>query len=123
MRQNRETIPGVDGQTIILDAWQSPESNIQTVMTFTDRADAETRRKALQKLETTLVVVVDPMEDQWQGVYVVGVFARMTMAVDSTWEVKADWVLLAEARKPDGFGQDDGDDNADGSEDPWSDDE
>ena len=123
MRQNNETVPGVDGQTIILDAWQSPESNIQTVMKFADRDSASTRRKAIQRLQTTLIVVVDPLEEQWQNVYVSGVFARIAEIADGTWEVKADWVLLADAKKPDGFGEEDGDDNADDNDDPWNDDD
>lgn len=103
LRQTSETVTGLDGQTRILDAWACRDASINTVMAFETKEDATARKLDLMKLMTTKVSVMDPLEEQWDEVYVVEVHPYISGKADGTWEVIADWILSPQAKAPEGF--------------------
>lgn len=102
-RQSEEIVPGVSGQTVILGAWTTPETNIRTTMVLGTKEEAVTRKTEILKKINHEVDLYDQFEEPHRSVFIVHAEPRIYGIANNTWEVITDWTIRPKANPPTGY--------------------
>jgi hypothetical protein len=102
-RQSEEIVPGVNGQTVILGAWTTPETNIRTTMVLESKEEAQQRRKNILNFIGHEIYLMDQYDETFNHIFVANASPQIFGIANGTWEVITDWTIRPQAKPPSNY--------------------